>query len=168
MNTAPNAAGGGVSSGVDAEAIEVLIRSLVGPDCPSIEYEGPERRVHRRYVKPLPVAATPVDENNYAIGARFDTIARDISAGGVCLLHNEPIDANATGARYRLAAGLAGAAVVGSAALPARRRRLLRDCRPVHQLVSETLGNRQPCGNRLPLITAHRDSQGLSTVGGWA
>lgn len=93
MNTSPNLAGGGVSSGVDAEAIEVLIRSLVGPDCPSIEYEGPERRLHRRYVKPLPVAATPVDVNNYAIGARFDTIARDISAGGVCLLHNEPVDA---------------------------------------------------------------------------
>lgn len=80
-------------SSLDAQALEVFIRGLVGPECASPPYEGPERRAHPRYVKPIPIVALPVDEHNQPTGPALKLLAHDISAGGACLLHHEPVAA---------------------------------------------------------------------------
>lgn len=77
----------------DASSLELFIQALVGPDASGTAYDGPERRAHPRYAKPVQITATPVDEHNRSTGPRLNLMARDISAGGVCLVHHEPIAA---------------------------------------------------------------------------
>ena len=54
-------------------------------------YAGPERRVRERHRVPLPVVAVPVSEDGEPTGDAFRTYTRDVSTGGVGLLHTRPV-----------------------------------------------------------------------------
>lgn len=54
-------------------------------------YRGPERRVRERHRVPLPVIAVPVTEDCEPVGEPFRTFTRDVSTGGVGLLHTRPV-----------------------------------------------------------------------------
>lgn len=56
-------------------------------------YRGPERRVRERHRVPLPVIAVPVTEDCEPLEGAFRTFTRDVSTGGVGLLHTRPVTA---------------------------------------------------------------------------
>jgi PilZ domain len=56
-------------------------------------YSGPERRARERHRVPLPVIAVPVSEDCEPMGEPFRTFTRDVSTGGVGLLHTRPLTA---------------------------------------------------------------------------
>ncbi len=56
-------------------------------------YPGPERRLSLRYPITMPVKATPLDDKMHTIGDSFLAVTRDISLGGLCMYHLQPINA---------------------------------------------------------------------------
>ena len=55
-------------------------------------YRGQERRSQIRFIVAAPVVAQVVDEQYAPVGEPFQVILRDISTGGVCLLHPTSIE----------------------------------------------------------------------------
>ena len=56
-------------------------------------YQGPDRRREKRHSIALSVQTTPLDEKLHPVGNPFMTTTRDISNGGISLIHAERIDA---------------------------------------------------------------------------
>jgi hypothetical protein len=54
-------------------------------------YVGEERRAETRMRITMPVAVVPVDDAFKPVGPPALLITRDISVGGICLLHDEPL-----------------------------------------------------------------------------
>ena len=78
-------------AGERARPFADFILGLVGPDAETDQLPGDDRREHPRYARPIPVTVIPADDGHQAVGPAMHTIARDISAGGVSLLFNEPV-----------------------------------------------------------------------------
>lgn len=55
------------------------------------EYVAEERRSNRRYPLSVLAIATPLNENFEACAAPFNALTRDISAGGVGIVHSRPL-----------------------------------------------------------------------------
>lgn len=72
-------------------AFEEFLSGLVGPDDDEPSAVEHERRSQPRYARPIPIAATPLDAEHRAAGPALQTIARDISVEGACLICNEPV-----------------------------------------------------------------------------
>ena len=70
------------------DAIGVFVDSCDGK---VISFEGNERRNHVRYVVALPTVVQPLDEKLSPSGDSFHAVTRDISVGGVSLVHTYPI-----------------------------------------------------------------------------
>jgi hypothetical protein len=56
-------------------------------------YSGPDRRREARHRIAVLVRTTPVDENLQPIGEELIVTTRDISSGGISLIHQERIEA---------------------------------------------------------------------------
>jgi hypothetical protein len=56
-------------------------------------YPGPERRLSLRYPITMPVKATPLDDKQQATEESFLAVTRDISIGGLCMYHLQPVNA---------------------------------------------------------------------------
>ncbi len=56
-------------------------------------YPGPERRLSLRYPITMPVKATPLEDKQHATGDSFLAVTRDISIGGLCMYHLQPVTA---------------------------------------------------------------------------
>jgi hypothetical protein len=54
---------------------------------------GPKRRRYTRYPLRVHATATPLDEQFRPSGSPFPVLARDVSAGGIGLVHSRPLDA---------------------------------------------------------------------------
>ncbi|HZZ28332.1 MAG TPA: PilZ domain-containing protein [Pirellulales bacterium] len=57
-------------------------------------FEGSERRSNLRYPVTMPVRATPLDDQYHPDGEAFLGVTRDISVGGLCMYHLEPVEAS--------------------------------------------------------------------------
>src|SRR6266705_3263207 len=57
-------------------------------------YAGPERRMHLRYPITLPVKVTPLTDELEPCGEPFIAVTRDVSVGGLCLYHIQPVKAH--------------------------------------------------------------------------
>jgi hypothetical protein len=68
------------------DRIAAFVRRVAGRS-----YGGPERRVRERHRVPLPVIAIPVTEDCEPLSDPFRTFTRDVSTGGVGLLHTRPV-----------------------------------------------------------------------------
>jgi hypothetical protein len=68
------------------ERIAAFVRRVAGRS-----YNGPERRLRERHRVPLPVIAVPISDDGEPVGDAFRTFTRDVSTGGVGLLHTRPI-----------------------------------------------------------------------------
>jgi hypothetical protein len=55
-------------------------------------YPGPERRSNLRYPITMPVKATPLDNQQNAAEEAFLGVTRDISVGGLCMYHLQPVN----------------------------------------------------------------------------
>ena len=56
-------------------------------------YPGPERRLSLRYPVTMPVKGTPLDNAQHAAEEPFLAVTRDISIGGLCMYHLQPVTA---------------------------------------------------------------------------
>jgi hypothetical protein len=56
-------------------------------------HPGSERRRDLRYALTIPVRATPLDDLQNPDGEAFLAVTRDISVGGLCMYHLEPVKA---------------------------------------------------------------------------
>jgi hypothetical protein len=56
-------------------------------------HSGSERRLSLRYPVTMPVRATPLDDRQNPDGEAFLAVTRDISVGGLCMYHLEPVRA---------------------------------------------------------------------------
>jgi hypothetical protein len=56
-------------------------------------YQGPNRRKEKRHPINVSVRTTPLDENLHPAGDPFITTTRDISNGGIALIHSETVPA---------------------------------------------------------------------------
>jgi hypothetical protein len=56
-------------------------------------HPGSERRLSLRYSVTIPVRATPLDDRQNPDGEAFLAVTRDISVGGLCMYHLEPVKA---------------------------------------------------------------------------
>jgi hypothetical protein len=56
-------------------------------------YPGPERRQSLRYPITMPVKATALNDEQRPSGEAFLAVTRDISVGGLCMYHLQPVTA---------------------------------------------------------------------------
>ena len=54
-------------------------------------FEGSERRAHERFVVAIPSTVQPLDEQHVQLGKPFTAVTRDISIGGIGLLHSQAV-----------------------------------------------------------------------------
>jgi hypothetical protein len=54
-------------------------------------YAGPERRANLRYPITMPVRVAPLTDALQPCGQAFLAVTRDISVGGLCFYHTQPI-----------------------------------------------------------------------------
>ena len=54
-------------------------------------FEGVERRSWRRYVVAIPTLVFRLDDQDKTCGAPMRAVTRDISVGGISIIHSEPI-----------------------------------------------------------------------------
>ncbi len=71
-----------------------------------MSFEGAERRAHQRYVVAMPSIAQPLDDSFQPDGPPFHAATRDISVGGIALIHTRPVAVNYLGVRLTLTADL--------------------------------------------------------------
>ena len=64
-----------------------------------VSCEGAERRAHTRYVVAIPTCVQPLDDEHQPIDKRFTAATRDISAGGIGLVHTQPVKVRFLGVR---------------------------------------------------------------------
>lgn len=57
-------------------------------------YPGAERRQSLRYPITIPVKAMPLDDQHHPVGEVFLGVTRDISVGGLCMYHLQPVNAH--------------------------------------------------------------------------
>jgi len=57
-------------------------------------YEGPERRTEQRQHVVLPVTVQPIDEQLGPLGQPLAMVTHNLSAGGVALVHEQPMNYN--------------------------------------------------------------------------
>ena len=62
-------------------------------------FEGVERRAHDRFVVAIPSIVQPLDDRHIPLGKAFAAVTRDISIGGIGLLHSQPVVASFLGVR---------------------------------------------------------------------
>ena len=86
------------SAGVIASFVESV-------DGKVLSFEGNERRAHDRYVVAIPTFVQPLNDNCQPEGEAFVTATRDISAGGIGLIHTGPVTAKLLGATLELLDG---------------------------------------------------------------
>jgi hypothetical protein len=56
-------------------------------------YEGPNRRSETRDAISVPIMVQPLDANFQPVGGPFCAVSRDVSGGGIGLIHTDPITA---------------------------------------------------------------------------
>jgi hypothetical protein len=71
--------------------VEHLIAQLASR---GLYYRGPDRRSEERHRVSLPVMAAPLDLQLKPIGERFVATTRDISNGGIAIVHSAFIDSD--------------------------------------------------------------------------
>jgi hypothetical protein len=69
--------------------VERFIRSVIRSEK---FFEGSERRLTLRYPVTMPVRAVALDEKQKPTGGPFLAVTRDISVGGLCMYHLEPVE----------------------------------------------------------------------------
>lgn len=78
-----------------SESIANFVEQLGGK---ARSFEGFERRVHGRYVVAIPSIVQPLDDMLRPQGKPVRAVTRDISVGGVSLLHTEAVTTSFIGA----------------------------------------------------------------------
>jgi hypothetical protein len=79
---------GGAASSVPPGNVQRLLRSLV-----THEFDGPERRAHKRHPVSVPVTVLPLAADFRIDGEPIQMTTANISLGGVALIHTRFIDA---------------------------------------------------------------------------
>jgi hypothetical protein len=75
---------------LSAEAIASFVECCGGK---VMSFEGHERRTHMRYVVALQSVVQPLDDEHRPLGNSFHGVTRDISVGGMALVHTQPVTA---------------------------------------------------------------------------
>jgi hypothetical protein len=70
-----------------------------------MSFEGHERRADTRYVVAIPSIVQPLDEAYQLQDNRFFAATRDISMGGIALIHTQPLTAEFAGVKLTLPDG---------------------------------------------------------------
>ena len=72
------------------EAVVSFVRRVIDGHCPRVEFE---RRAQPREPITIPVLVQPLDAQFQPAGDVFGAVTKDISTGGIGVLHSEPITA---------------------------------------------------------------------------
>ncbi len=75
---------------ISADAIASFVECCGGK---VMSFEGHERRTHTRYVVALRSIVQPLGDEHRPFGNSFHAVTRDISAGGMALVHTQPVAA---------------------------------------------------------------------------
>lgn len=78
------------------EQIADLLTKLRGK---VVSFEGVDRRAHARYVVAVPTVVEPLDDNFEPAGPPFCAATRDLSLGGIALVHPRPVMTRYIGVR---------------------------------------------------------------------
>ena len=79
-----------------AEAISSFLSCVDGK---VLSFEGTERRAHKRYVVAIRSLVQPMDDRRRPNGRAFNAATRDISVGGIGLIHTQPVVSEYLGVR---------------------------------------------------------------------
>ena len=71
-----------------AESIVQFVECLNGK---VLSFDGNERRRHARFVVAIPSFVRCLNENQEPEGKSFHAVTRDISIGGIALIHSQPV-----------------------------------------------------------------------------
>lgn len=82
------------------QAITSFIESVDGK---VLSFEGHERRTHARYVVAIPSVVWPLDKEHRPQGKSLFAVTRDISVGGISLIHSQPATTKFLGVKLTLA-----------------------------------------------------------------
>ncbi len=85
---------------------EAIASFLSGVDGKVLSFEGTERRAHERYVVAIPSLVHPLDANHQPNGRAFNAATRDISVGGIGLIHTQPVESEYLGVKLQSPDGL--------------------------------------------------------------
>lgn len=91
-----------ISYEYSTEAIASFVESVDGK---VMSFEGRERRSYPRYVVALPSVVQPLDDERCPQGKPFNAVTRDISIGGISLVHTRPANCRLLGVKLKLPSG---------------------------------------------------------------